>query len=82
MAMQIALLEFGAEVLLPMMLLIGEQAWCWFAFLYRQERSSIIASFLVLDFDSMCMARKLMGKKIGLVQQPLPAKDELHAHVP
>ena len=26
------------------------------------------ASFVVLDFDSMCMGRKLMGKKIGLVQ--------------
>ncbi len=51
-----------------MMLMIGEQAWCWFAFLYRQERSRIIASFVVPDFDSMCMARNLMGKKIGLVQ--------------
>lgn len=37
MAMQTALLQFGAEVLLPMMLLIGEQAWRILAFLYRQE---------------------------------------------
>ena len=51
-----------------MMLLICEQAWCWFAFVYRQERNEYIASFVVLDFDSMCMARKTMGKKIELVQ--------------
>ncbi len=50
-----------------MMLMIGEQAWCWFAFMYRQERSRVIASFVVLDFDSMCMARKITGKKIELV---------------
>jgi len=67
MARQSPLPRFGAEFLLPMMLMIGEQAWCWFAFMYRQERSRVIASFVVLDFDSMCMARKITGKKIELV---------------